>query len=141
MSRSGANERLLEQENNRLSDQLARKISSLKQISIEMKVLNQNFSYCPNLNDVSIFRLFISIYTCMSHFSICQQNRPVKNFQYFKFRKTSTAICAISTIWVVIQAVWQIAYCREHRKDSKRCLIQGTVLFKYRFLLDMKRIA
>jgi len=39
MSRSGANERLLEQENNRLSDQLARKISSLKQISIEMKVL------------------------------------------------------------------------------------------------------
>ena len=38
MARNGASERLLEQENNRLSDQLARKISSLKQISIEMKV-------------------------------------------------------------------------------------------------------
>ena len=34
----GVNERLLENENNRLSDQLAGKISKLKQISIEMKV-------------------------------------------------------------------------------------------------------
>ena len=34
----GANERLIESENNRLSDQLAGKISRLKQISIEMKV-------------------------------------------------------------------------------------------------------
>ena len=34
----GLNERLLESENNRLSDQLAGKISKLKAISIEMKV-------------------------------------------------------------------------------------------------------
>merc|ERR1712176_953942 len=38
MSRNGGvNERLLESENNKLSDQLARKISTLKQISIDMK--------------------------------------------------------------------------------------------------------
>ena len=39
MSRNGGvNERLIESENNKLSDQLARKISTLKQISIDMKV-------------------------------------------------------------------------------------------------------
>ena len=40
------NERLLENENNRLSDQLAGKISKLKQISIEMKV--RSFSNIRN---------------------------------------------------------------------------------------------
>ena len=35
----GINERLLESENNRLSDKLAGKISQLKAISIEMKVI------------------------------------------------------------------------------------------------------
>ena len=42
----GVNERLLENENNRLSDQLAGKISKLKQISIEMKV--RSFSNVQN---------------------------------------------------------------------------------------------
>ena len=42
----GVNERLLENENNRLSDQLAGKISKLKQISIEMKV--RSFSNIRN---------------------------------------------------------------------------------------------
>ena len=45
----GVNERLLENENNRLSDQLAGKISKLKQISIEMKV--RSF---PILNEIHI---------------------------------------------------------------------------------------
>ena len=40
----GLNERLLENENNRLSDQLAGKISKLKAISIEMKVNNYVFT-------------------------------------------------------------------------------------------------
>ena len=40
----GLNERLLENENNRLSDQLAGKISKLKAISIEMKVNNYAFT-------------------------------------------------------------------------------------------------
>jgi len=51
MARNGASERLLEQENNRLSDQLARKISSLKQISIEMKVW---FLLTPSSRSVQI---------------------------------------------------------------------------------------
>lgn len=50
MSRNGASDRLLEQENNRLSDQLARKISSLKQISIEMKEdVDSDLRYLDNM--------------------------------------------------------------------------------------------
>jgi len=50
MSRNGANERLLEQENNRLSDQLAGKISRLKQISIEMKEdVDSDLRYLDNM--------------------------------------------------------------------------------------------
>lgn len=46
----GANERLIESENNRLSDQLAGKISRLKQISIEMKEdVDSDLRYLDNM--------------------------------------------------------------------------------------------
>ena len=57
MSRNGGvNERLLESENNKLSDQLARKISTLKQISIDMKV--------QQLLLIARRRAFVIVYRC-----------------------------------------------------------------------------
>ena len=57
----GVNERLLENENNRLSDQLAGKISKLKQISIEMKV--RSF---PILNEIHIMNRYYADYITIS---------------------------------------------------------------------------
>ena len=54
----GVNERLLENENNRLSDQLAGKISKLKQISIEMKVRSFPILYETDHDILPIFEIF-----------------------------------------------------------------------------------